>query len=106
MDTYTRCDLTYPEDKLPALSGIARKISEQDRDIYLAGHWRKDLALWLTWYAVRPSDYSIRIIAFLRGYEPSWMPSGSRYPNGPEVDKILSYLTRRSLLQVKTLSEM
>jgi len=47
---YSRCDLTFPaKDKLVAISAIAKKYGIEDD--YLAGLWRQDLLLQLTWRA-------------------------------------------------------
>jgi len=47
---FRRCDLTYPSDCLPALSGLAKNFSREMDDEYLAGLWRKDLFRELLWY--------------------------------------------------------
>ncbi|KAK4159778.1 heterokaryon incompatibility protein-domain-containing protein [Cladorrhinum sp. PSN259] len=47
---YSRCALTYPEDKLVALSGIAKLAGKILGDRYVAGMWWKDLAPLLCWY--------------------------------------------------------
>lgn len=41
--------LTYAEDKLPALAGIARYMSGILQDDYLAGLWRSDIVAQLGW---------------------------------------------------------
>ncbi|ETS87480.1 hypothetical protein PFICI_01308 [Pestalotiopsis fici W106-1] len=40
---------TYPEDILPALSGLARLVQNDAHDVYLAGHWAQDLFRSLAW---------------------------------------------------------
>ncbi|EGO51430.1 hypothetical protein NEUTE1DRAFT_104474 [Neurospora tetrasperma FGSC 2508] len=54
---YSRCDLTYLYDKLPALSGLAQIFSvargpdfSLDLNSYLAGIWRPHLPKALCWY--------------------------------------------------------
>ncbi|KAH8647295.1 hypothetical protein BX600DRAFT_518564 [Xylariales sp. PMI_506] len=47
---YTRCLLTYPSDKLVAISGVAKYLKSIIRDTYLAGMWRKRLAAELAWW--------------------------------------------------------
>lgn len=54
---YSRCDLTYLYDKLPALSGLAQAFSiiqsqdfSLDKNHYLAGIWRPQLPHALCWY--------------------------------------------------------
>lgn len=46
---YTSRNLTMPEDRLPALAGIARELENTWGDIYIAGMWRSDLLSWLLW---------------------------------------------------------
>lgn len=47
--TYTKCGLTKAEDKLIALSGIAKYMSAMLQDEYIAGMWRRYLASELLW---------------------------------------------------------
>jgi hypothetical protein len=46
---YTSRTLTVPEDKLPALAGIAKELESAWHDGYIAGMWRSDLFSWLLW---------------------------------------------------------
>jgi len=46
---YTAMRLTYPKDKLVAISGIARHIQRSTNDKYFAGHWRRTLEMSLCW---------------------------------------------------------
>jgi hypothetical protein len=41
--------LTFPMDKLPAISGIAKVLHQQTSSHYLAGLWRDGLARGLRW---------------------------------------------------------
>jgi hypothetical protein len=53
---YSLCNLTYPSDKLIALSGVAKHM-EQLLDIeYCAGIWSFDLVQGLAWYVPKKSD--------------------------------------------------
>jgi hypothetical protein len=64
--------LTYPADKLIAISGLARKFQHLTEHEYLAGLWRQELPQQLLWYrrgrqdkhlsSTRPSEYRV----------PSW----------------------------------
>lgn len=54
VEWYSACDLTYPGDKLVALSGVARAIMDKTRDQYVCGLWRKDLHNQLCWKALDP----------------------------------------------------
>ena len=46
---YMNCGITKPEDKLVALSGIAKHISHMVKDDYIAGHWRSKIPVSLLW---------------------------------------------------------
>ncbi|KAL2063199.1 hypothetical protein VTL71DRAFT_5003 [Oculimacula yallundae] len=48
IDDYTRCDLTFPSDKLVAISGIA-KVGDCIQDSYCAGLWLRDMPRALLW---------------------------------------------------------
>jgi len=67
---YTRADLTYPSDKLPALSGLANdmkralcELRPDDPHRYIAGLWEEDLRTGLCWnsnassFHTRPATY-------------------------------------------------
>jgi hypothetical protein len=47
---YMRCVLTRPEDKLIAISGVAKAFQSVAEDEYLAGLWREDLLDQLLWF--------------------------------------------------------
>jgi hypothetical protein len=51
---YTSGKLTFPTDKLVAISGIAQHVQEENQDRYLAGLWRKDIELQLLWCQQSP----------------------------------------------------
>ena len=69
--TYSVCKLSFPSDKLPALSRLASRMAKQwgidERGNYLAGLWRGALHLGLVWYALLGAD----------DYYPSRAPSWS-----------------------------
>ncbi|KAF4848516.1 hypothetical protein CGCSCA4_v004793 [Colletotrichum siamense] len=46
---YAAADLTNPEDKLPALAGIARRQQEATGHQYLAGMWKESLVTGIIW---------------------------------------------------------
>ncbi|KAK4240097.1 HET-domain-containing protein [Achaetomium macrosporum] len=46
---YPKCRLTYPSDKLIALSGLATEVRNATNDVYLAGVWQDDLRRQLCW---------------------------------------------------------
>ena len=47
---YSATSLTKGEDRLVAISGIAKRMQALLDDVYLAGLWRKDLASQLLWF--------------------------------------------------------
>ncbi|KUJ13441.1 HET-domain-containing protein [Mollisia scopiformis] len=63
---YTRRFLTCPEDKLPAISGMASLMAKRREAEYLAGLWKSDLEHDLFWYPTRSVE-SVRIYR-----APSW----------------------------------
>jgi hypothetical protein len=60
---YTKRNLSYADDKLPALSGLARVYSKRYGVDYVAGLWAQDLWIGLLWYSKeneplsRPQSY-------------------------------------------------
>jgi hypothetical protein len=58
---YAYRELTFPEDKLPAISGIASTIAKKVQSEYLAGLWRNHLVHDLFWktvtVATKPKKY-------------------------------------------------
>lgn len=48
--TYTKREITYARDKLPALAGLAAEFSKIVKSKYLAGLWADDLRDGLAWY--------------------------------------------------------
>jgi hypothetical protein len=58
---YAHRELTFPEDRLPAISGMASKIAKKVRSEYLAGLWRNNLMHDLFWktvaIATKPKKY-------------------------------------------------
>lgn len=55
LDIYSRSSLTRPEDKLIALSGLAKEISLILNDNYLAGLWKNRFASQLLWSVSKPN---------------------------------------------------
>jgi hypothetical protein len=72
--------LTYPKDRLVAISGIAKRIHGIYPDKYLAGMWRKDLERSLCWSVTQPQRASA-----MEYQAPSWswaslLPGTRAYP--------------------------
>ncbi|KAF2029949.1 HET-domain-containing protein [Setomelanomma holmii] len=53
---YTTRDLTFQSDKLPALSGIAKKVQDMTGLEYLAGLWKEDILAGILWDVIIPSN--------------------------------------------------
>lgn len=54
VSTYTACKLTFPADKLVAISAVARVLATLLKDEYVAGMWRRNLQTELLWYTKNP----------------------------------------------------
>ncbi|KAF4840971.1 hypothetical protein CGCSCA4_v009796 [Colletotrichum siamense] len=55
VDKYSTCALTFPQDRLLAMSAIAKRIRSFTGDEYVAGLWRSTLEQDLMWRTVRES---------------------------------------------------
>jgi hypothetical protein len=53
---YTRRQLTYSTDRLPALAGIATTMQSNAAADYVCGLWKSDLLNWLCWSVARHSN--------------------------------------------------
>lgn len=71
IEAYSVCKLTRPEDKLVALSGAAKEISQILRDRYLAGLWKSNLLRDLLW-RLNPLGTSTSMSLSLTPRAPSW----------------------------------
>lgn len=68
VEAYTERNLCFDDDKLPALSGLARAYGIQHEGTYVAGLWSQDLVFGLLWY--KKTDEPLRRPARYRA--PSW----------------------------------
>jgi hypothetical protein len=68
---YSRCKLTYNDDKLPALSGIATVYGKITGDRYVAGLWERSCPL--VWCGVVNLKLSSRCQEHRPGPGPLWM---------------------------------
>jgi hypothetical protein len=69
IETYSTMKLTLSEDKLPAISGIAKHTRLAFPDQYLAGLWRNSLREDLVWHR----DHTKALTAKIGGYRaPTW----------------------------------
>lgn len=76
---YTRCYLTKPTDKLPALAGLASIFQANTGFTYLAGLWKEDIRDGLLWFVGSHGDQGVRHSEFSNP-GPSWSWASSRYP--------------------------
>lgn len=86
IDLYTRCALTFEQDKLVAISGLAREVQIHSKDQYLVGLWRKRLERDLCWFTVWPHMESTGPRTFLTSTAPSWndpLPKSQSSSNPP-----------------------
>ena len=66
VEMYTNCDLTREEDKLLAISGMARRIHSRTGKIWCAGLWSNQIAQGLLWLPAHGLSYPTHPRA------PSW----------------------------------
>lgn len=64
---YSSCALTYPSDKLVAISGLAHAFRERTRDGYLAGLWKSSMPQSLCWQTDVPARQEPEVYR-----APSW----------------------------------
>jgi hypothetical protein len=92
---YARRKLTFAEDKMSALSGLASVVAENDGGEYLAGVWWEDVAFGICWKRVGGLERTGSYVA------PSWSWASV---NGPVefIDAHEDYLTQTkvSLIEV------
>jgi hypothetical protein len=78
---YTLLSLTYPNDALPALSGIAKVFAVKLQDEYIAGLWRSTLVSQLLWYF--PWWVEGSRSRMCKGYvAPSWSWASAKWTGG------------------------
>ncbi|KAI2603680.1 heterokaryon incompatibility protein-domain-containing protein [Hypoxylon sp. NC1633] len=75
-DYYSNTNLTFVSDRLPALSGVARRQHEVTKDSYLAGMWKNDLVDQLLWTLWSPKNRTQRLELSIPTW--SWASVGSR----------------------------
>lgn len=52
VEDYSQCQLTNPNDRLPAIAGLARRFQCVNEDEFLAGLWKSKLHIGLLWRRV------------------------------------------------------
>ncbi|KAF2834754.1 HET-domain-containing protein, partial [Patellaria atrata CBS 101060] len=66
VEAYSKRQITYPNDRFPAFSGIAKQYEREINDQYIAGLWRNTIWRNLLWTAIEPGRRIAKWIA------PSW----------------------------------
>ena len=89
LEDHCQRDLTFPMDKLPAISGIAAAVQKVIGDTYLAGLWQNDIASGLAWVSLHTYRHSYDTQLPYRAPSWSWARSDCRsvLPGFPVVDK-------------------
>jgi hypothetical protein len=82
VETYGPCQITKAEDRLPAIAGVAKRISALTGYTYLAGLWLEDIVEGLCWYPSGGTQTSSKYVG------PTWSWVSLNYPRD-----ILSYLS-------------
>lgn len=90
--SFSKTMLTYPEDKLVALAGLANRFSDVLRDEYVVGTWRRFLRAGLLWKTDGYGSYQTGFTVRPKQYRaPSWSclsidgkihPVSTRFGNG------------------------
>lgn len=80
VDSYSSRQLTFPKDKLPAISGLASLLGFATKDHYLAGLWSRDLPFGLCWRVYDP-DGSQKVKPY-RAPSWSWVSQSSTIDYG------------------------
>ena len=80
VEHYTKCELSYKSDMLPALSGVATQYQKMTGDEYFAGLWKSDLARGLLWRMPLLSTDQLWNIEKASGFRKSSRPASYRAP--------------------------
>jgi len=81
---YSSCNLTFPSDKLIALSGLAKHMERVFNIEYCAGLWGHDMVQGLAWHRYNETDVMIQGLAWDRnevgGLNPKFPPKTDPIP--------------------------
>jgi hypothetical protein len=69
---YTNCQLTFPSDRLPAISAAAKLFNIELNDEYVAGMWRRNLEKDLLWFRQGPDPRSVKVASDNTYRCPTW----------------------------------
>lgn len=91
---YSAMKLSFPSDRLPAISGLCKYLNADGKETYLAGIWASKLAAELAWHTSMP--WRNRSRSLTADDLPTWSPfvSGSQvlYATYPVNVKSLRYM--------------
>ncbi|PMD51473.1 HET-domain-containing protein [Hyaloscypha bicolor E] len=99
LGSYLLRRLTYPTDRLPALSGLAKRMQSTGGGQYLAGLWRDDIFHELLWHGTPPMAF--RTDSKYRGPSWSWASSDEIISH----DNLRPYITGSDGVLVTVASE-
>jgi len=87
VEEYVQRKITIEEDRLPAISGIAREISAQTNMTYIAGLWKEDFHRGLLWTTSNEGLPYTRYIA------PSWSWASIQFPKSINYGQLHSLIS-------------
>jgi hypothetical protein len=95
---YSGSSLTQPRDRLPAISGTAKRYADISGDEYLAGHWKSTLVQSLVWRIMESCDPAKQTHGYI-GPSWSWASVGHMKHefDGPASPKLVAQLTDYSI---------
>ena len=97
IEKYTDTSMTKLEDKLVAISGLARQVYSITKDKYCAGMWREDLVTQLLWRLQRPQH---NIDLPYRAPSWSWASTEGKVEFTKNADHIRSELEIKSVQSI------
>jgi len=74
VETYMKRELTFVDDKFPAISGIAKAVAKRVGFEYIAGIWLEDIHFGLSWFIEGKSERERTYVA------PSWSWASIKTP--------------------------
>ncbi|KAH6972470.1 heterokaryon incompatibility protein [Ilyonectria sp. MPI-CAGE-AT-0026] len=100
VEKYTACGITYPGDKLVALSAIAKTLTPVLQDEYVAGMWRRYLACELLWNASTNQEKKESGLEIYRAPSWSWAAvNGLVDPGRPDIERTDLLMKLRGVLK-------
>lgn len=92
VENYSKGRLTYPRDRLVAISGVAKQLSDHETEQdYFLGLWRQHLPLLLLWKDLKPKGSSWESPPLVPWLGPSW--TWSSHLNPVKYDFLFKFVT-------------